>query len=172
VATVSELLKRNYFCYIIGMDKIVVLETFYNPIEANIVKARLLDSDVQCFLSDENSVTINPLYTQALGGVKLHVFERDVPLAKSILQEGGLENSFEEGTAEAPDQEREAFPVAEKSASDFICPDCGSSHVGYVQATKNRFNIFTTVVSLLLMVYPFRARQTHHCFDCGHEFDL
>ncbi|NQX42603.1 Putative signal transducing protein [Pedobacter steynii] len=154
------------------MDKIVVLETFYNPIEANIVKARLLDSDVQCFLSDENSVTINPLYTQALGGVKLHVFERDVLLAKSILQEEGLENSFEEEKEGLLVEEEGESPVAEQAASGFICPDCGSSHVGYVQATKNRFNIFTTVVSLLLMVYPFKARQTHHCFDCGHEFDM
>ena len=154
------------------MDKIVVLETFYNPIEANIVKARLLDSDIQCFLSDENSVTINPLYTQALGGVKLHVFEGDVPLAQSILQEGGLENSFEEGKEGLLAEEEVESPVTEQTVSGFICSSCGSSHVGYVQATKNRFNIFTTVVSLLLMVYPFKARQTHHCFDCGHEFDV
>lgn len=145
------------------MDKIVVLDTFYNPIEANIVKARLLDSGVQCFLSDENSITINPLYTQALGGVKLHVFERDVALAKSILEEEGLENSFQEEGQDAV--------ISEKSSSGFTCPNCGSSHVGYVQATKKRFNLLTIIVSFLLMVYPFKVRKTQHCFDCEHEFD-
>src|SRR5690349_14217064 len=108
------------------MDKIVVFETFYNPIEANIVKARLMDSGVQCILSDENTITINPLYTQALGGVKLHIFENDIPLVKSILQDENIQ---------LPHEDTE--PGAE------ICPNCGSNHVGYVQATKKRFSLLT-----------------------------
>lgn len=51
------------------MDKIVVFETFYNPIEANIVKARLMDSGVQCFLSDEKSNYHKPfIYSGAWWG--------------------------------------------------------------------------------------------------------
>lgn len=137
------------------MDKIVVFETFYNPIEANIVKSRLIDSGVQCFLSDENTITINPLYTQALGGVKLHLFERDAELARSILQ-------AEEG--EIPlTEEAEAATVA-------VCPGCGSANVGYVQATKKRFGILTMIVSLLFSIYPFHAKKTYHCFNCQNEF--
>ena len=68
------------------MDKIVVFETFYNPIEANIVKARLLDSGIQCFLSDEN-IGSQLGYNQAIGGVKLNLFEKDVETAKEILAE-------------------------------------------------------------------------------------
>jgi len=135
------------------MDKIVVFETFYNPIEANIVKARLMDSGVQCFLSDENTITINPLYTQALGGVKLHIFENDIPLVKSILQDENIQ---------LPHEDTE--PGAE------ICPNCGSNHVGYVQATKKRFSLLTMIVSFALMIYPFYAKKTHHCFDCEYEF--
>ena len=137
------------------MDKIIVFETFYNPIEANIVKSRLLDSGVQCFLSDENTITINPLYTQALGGVKLHLFEKDIELAKSILEDQDVQ-----------------IPLAEEAetATVAICPNCESSNVGYVQATKKRFGIFTMIVSLVLMVYPFHARKTYHCFNCEHEF--
>lgn len=137
------------------MDKIVVFETFYNPIEANIVKGRLIDSGVQCFLSDENTITINPLYTQALGGVKLHLFEKDVELARRILQSGEGEIPLTE--------EAEAATVA-------VCPSCGSANVGYVQATKKRFGILTMVVSFLLIIYPFHARKTYHCFKCQHEF--
>nr|WP_068891519.1 DUF2007 domain-containing protein [Pedobacter panaciterrae] len=135
------------------MDKIVVFKTFYNPIEANIVKSRLMDSGVQCFLSDENTITINPLYTQALGGVKLHVFERDIPLVKSILHDENIQ---------LPQEETE--PGAE------ICPNCGSSHVGYVQATKKRFSLLTMIISFALLIYPFYAKKTYHCFDCEYEF--
>ncbi len=141
------------------MSKIVVYETFYNPIEANIIKSKLLDSGVQCFLSDENTLTVNPLYNQALGGVKLHVFERDVPLVRSILNEGSEEGL--EDVEHAEDAER---------ISGITCPNCGSDNVGYVQATKERFGILTILVSLLLMVYPFRAKKVHHCFNCQHEF--
>lgn len=139
-----------------SMDKIVVFETFYNPMEANIVKARLLDAGIQCFLSDENTIVINPLYTQALGGIKLHLFENDVPFAKNILSEAH-EGQLEEHTA-----------VVEEGA--ILCPNCGSAEVGYVQATKKRFGFFTMLVSFLLMVYPFHAKKVHHCFHCRHEF--
>ena len=135
------------------MDKIVVFETFYNPIEANIVKARLMDSGVQCFLSDENTITINPLYTQALGGVKLHIFEKDIPLVKDIFQDENIQ-----------------LPQEETEAGVENCPNCGSNHVGYVQATKKRFNLLTMIVSFALMIYPFYAKKTHHCFDCEYEF--
>lgn len=147
------------------MDKIVVFETFYNPIEANIVKSRLMDAGIQCFLSDENTITINPLYTQALGGVKLHLFERDVEAAKNVLQDEGVQDALDQVVDEgfkADDQEAQSLKV---------CPNCGSPNVGYVQATKRRFGIFTVIVSFLLMIYPFSAKKTNHCFDCGYEFE-
>lgn len=135
------------------MDKIIVFETFYNPIEANIVKSRLIDSGIQCFLSDENMITVNPLYNQALGGVKLHLFEKDVPIAKHILQDEDVQ-----------------IPVEELEEATVICPNCESNHVGYVQATKDRFTVLSILISLLLMLYPFYAKKTHHCFNCQHEF--
>ncbi len=149
------------------MDKIVIFETYYNPIEASIVKERLIDSGIQCFLSDENTITVNPLYNQALGGVKLHLFEHDVEAAKSILQDEDIQIPLEAEVAEFADL---ADAVPEEMKTDEVCPRCGSHHVGYVQATKNRFGIFTVIISFLLMIYPFSAKKTHHCFNCEHEF--
>jgi len=57
-------------------DEIIVYRTFYNPIEANIIKAKLEDSGIPCFLTDENVATIQPLFNQAIGGVKLNVLRR------------------------------------------------------------------------------------------------
>ena len=68
-------------------DKIIVYSTYYNPIEANIIKARLEDSDIPCFLTDENMVTSYGLYNQAIGGVKLNVFEKDVERINALLAE-------------------------------------------------------------------------------------
>lgn len=33
-----------------------------------------------------------------------------------------------------------------------------------------RIAVFSMIISFLMMVYPFRMRKVHHCFDCGHEF--
>jgi DNA-directed RNA polymerase subunit M/transcription elongation factor TFIIS len=150
-----------------AMDKIVVFETYYNPIEANIVKERLIDSGIQCFLTDENIITINPLYTQALGGVKLHMFETDVSVAKGVLQDQDVQVMLAD---EVADFETDANSISAEMKTDEICPKCGSNHVGYVQATKKRFSVITMLFSLLLMIYPFNAKKIHHCFNCGNEF--
>ncbi len=134
-------------------DQIIVHSTYYNPIEANIVKGRLEASDIPCFLTDENVATIQPLYNQAIGGVKLNVFEKDVVRINELLAENDLINIAE-------------TPVKESA----VCESCGSTHVSYGQATKNRFNWWVAIVSILLMVYPFKVNKCYHCYDCGHEF--
>ena len=135
------------------MDKIIVFSSFYNPIEANIIKTRLLDAGVQCFLSDENAITVNPLYNQALGGVKLHIFEKDSDLATSILQDNDVALSLETLAQEAE-----------------ICPKCGSNHVGFVKSAKNTPGILTFLSLFFLMLYPFQTKKVYHCFNCQHEF--
>lgn len=139
-------------------DKIVVHSTYYNPIEANIIKARLEDSDIPCFLTDENVATINPLYNQAIGGVKLNVFERDVELINALLAENlpGL-----------PENEPDNIDTSEDK---ILCENCGSENVSWGQATKNRFSWWVTVLSFFFIVYPFKANQCYHCYNCGHEF--
>jgi len=134
-------------------DKIVIYRTFYNPIEANIVKARLEDSDIPCFLTDENVATIQPMYNQAIGGVKLNVFEKDINVINQLLAE---ENLME--VEEASNNEQ------------VVCEKCGSANVGFGQATKKRFSLWVAIVSILLFVYPFKVNKCYHCYGCGHEF--
>lgn len=147
------------------MDKIVLFETYYNPIEASIIKERLIANGIRCFLSDEHTITVNPLYNQALGGVKLHLFQGDVQSAKSILADEFVEIDIEEiGVTDSG----EHFPKV--ASVDQVCVNCGSRNVGYVHSTQRRFSIFTIIISFVLMVYPFKVRKTHHCFDCRCEF--
>jgi DNA-directed RNA polymerase subunit RPC12/RpoP len=141
-------------------DKTIVYRTFYNPIEANIVRARLEDGGFACFLADENISFIQPLYNQAVGGVKLIVFERDKATIDGFLSE---ENILENGAHSFPE---------EKTSGDveIICEKCGSRNVGLSQATNNRFSWWVTLLSFLLVIYPFKANKCYHCYDCGNEF--
>lgn len=66
--------------------KIIVLESFDTAVEANLAKIKLDAHGVPCFLTDENFTAIYPLRNNVFPGVRLHIFEQDIDLAKSILE--------------------------------------------------------------------------------------
>ena len=68
-------------------NKIVVYKTFENPMEANIVKGRLLAAGFECFLSGENAALVYPVFNTSISGVQLHVFEKDVHAIEQFLTE-------------------------------------------------------------------------------------
>jgi DNA-directed RNA polymerase subunit M/transcription elongation factor TFIIS len=137
-------------------DKIVVFQTFSDAIQANIVKGLLCSRGIECFLSDENIVTLNPLYNNAVGGVKLNVFEKDFNRISEILQ--------------AENQLPEAGPTEANQAMPITCPKCHSLNVSYGGSVERKFGYFDVLIPILLMIYPFSMRKVYHCFDCGNEF--
>lgn len=68
-------------------SKIVVYKTFENPMEANIVKTRLLDAGFNCFLTGENVALVYPVFNTSISGVQLHVFDGDVEAINQFLKE-------------------------------------------------------------------------------------
>lgn len=137
-------------------DKIITLKTFDNPALAHIIRARLEANDIPCFLADEHIIGLNPLYNQAIGGVKLKIFEKDYDKCMSLLAED------EDLISENENQSAETEETS--------CPVCNSANVGYGNATKKRFGILTMVVSFLTMSYPILNRKAWHCYNCGEEF--
>ncbi|HET6556165.1 MAG TPA: DUF2007 domain-containing protein [Prolixibacteraceae bacterium] len=135
-------------------EKIVVYQTFSDPINANIVKGLLDSHGIQCFLSDENIVTLNAFYSQAVGGVKLNVFEKDVQRINSILLSDVLETET---------------IVDDNTAKGFICPHCHSTNVAYGGSVKQKFSLWN-MLFVFFSLYPLVMRKAYHCFDCDHEF--
>lgn len=143
-------------------DKTVVYSTYYNPMEANIIKAKLEDSGFACYLADENFATLNPLYNQAIGGVKLIVFERDIEAINALLAE---DNSLVlESSDEITDEE-------ESEEGKTVCEKCGSTNVGYGMATNKKYSIWAIILAFLTLTTPVKANKCHHCYDCGYEFE-
>jgi hypothetical protein len=68
-------------------ERIITLQTFYDPVLAHIVRGRLEANGISCFVSDENTLVANPFYNQAIGGIKLNVFEHDLEKCRAILAE-------------------------------------------------------------------------------------
>jgi hypothetical protein len=67
----------------------IQLRSYDNYIYANIVLSMLQDSGINCHLKDEYTITIDPLLSPALGGIKLMVARSQVERALELLAATG-----------------------------------------------------------------------------------
>ncbi len=66
--------------------KFVQVTSFDNYVEAHIVMGNLQEENIACWLKDEYSVTIDPMLSNAIGGIKLMVAEPQAERAINILR--------------------------------------------------------------------------------------
>ncbi|HTA27083.1 MAG TPA: DUF2007 domain-containing protein [Bacteroidia bacterium] len=74
------------------MPTLVTILSLPYPQQVYIIKGRLESEGIECFIKDELTVQTNPVYSYAVGGVKLQVKEEDVEAATKILEEEGYLN--------------------------------------------------------------------------------
>lgn len=68
-------------------DKIVVFGSYSNSTDAYLIKGILSENNIPCFISNEISNILYPIFDSVVGGgITLHVFERDVEEAKKIIE--------------------------------------------------------------------------------------
>ena len=68
-------------------DEIITFRTYYNPMEAEIIRTKLEANGILSFIADESLGILYPVYNQGGGGIKLKVFARDVEKCEEILSE-------------------------------------------------------------------------------------
>lgn len=106
---------------------------------------RLQHYGISCFLRDEYTVTIDPLLSNAIGGIKLAVVTEDVEVAQKLLLQ------FDE----------EYLRSAE-------CPLCFANDIIIVpQAVAH--NYITTLIARLFSGYKTTTRNIYKCQQCGYE---
>lgn len=135
--------------------ELVTLQTFSNPIDAHMLKSKLESEDIQCFLADENMVTLNPLSNIGIGGIKLKIRREDAERALAIVNEN--KNS----------------PVTDENDNIIICPKCGSERIMTgIYSFKGLKGIISLVISMFFMIFPFYAKRVYQCTDCKKTFSL
>ena len=138
-----------------GEDKIITFESYYDPMLAHIVRSRLEANGIPCFLADENIIGANPLYNNAVGGIKLKVFEKDVERCREILaQEGDL-------------HEEDHVEIDGETDTYVICPFCASTNVSHIDDKENT----GFLNSLSNLVNPFHEQKNWHCNNCQQDFE-
>ncbi len=131
-------------------DKIVTLTTYYDAMEAEIIRGRLEANGIDCFIADGFIIGANPLYNQAVGGIKIKIFERDMEECLAILAE-----------------DVEVDPDVEETA----CPNCGSTNVFYGPAPISKNWMFLIPSILLFPIYPLFLEKSWHCKNCDARFE-
>lgn len=132
---------------------LITFKTFNNSIDAHILKVKLESEGIVCYLFDENTIGINPLYANALGGIKLKIDEVDFKLAAEVY----------ETIKETPFTTEEGIAIS--------CPRCNSSKLETGFNSTNGFGaILSGLASLLLMIFPLYRKSIYKCQECGCEF--
>ena len=126
----------------------IILETFDNYIDAHLMMGRLKEAGINCWLKDEQTATINPILTNAIGGIKLMIDENDIDQATEILN-----------------------ALKEIKKQSFACPHCGSHNIEYITTNRKPSNIVSSVITWMLGNYAVGVKQIWHCYDCDEEFE-
>jgi cytochrome c peroxidase len=136
-------------------DKIVTFESYYDPMLAHIVRTRLEDNGIQCFIADDTAFATHPLYNSTAGGIKVKVFEKDLERCREIL-------------ASDPElNEKEYQEVDDENNTFVVCPNCASTNI--VSITEDKGKGFFS--SLINMANPFHTQKNWHCNNCQTDFE-
>ena len=136
-------------------DKIITFESYYDPMLAHIVRSRLEANGISCFLADENIIGANPLYNNAVGGIKLKIFEKDIERCREILaKEGDL-------------HEEDHYELDNEDNTYVVCPFCASTNVSHINEEEEP----GMLDNLMNLANPFYSRNNWHCNTCQQDFE-
>jgi len=132
---------------------LVTLRTYRDPIDAELGRSQLESAGIPAFIFDRHLASIDWLYSNAIGGVKLKVDESDRDAALAILEEEHIED-----LAEIPESQ---YPATDGD----VCPKCRSSMV-----RASRVQRIAAALSLATGL-PFIAwRHRWICESCNYSW--
>jgi hypothetical protein len=126
---------------------------------AHIVRTRLEANGLPCYIADENIVGANPLYNQAIGGVKLKIFERDLIKCREILANEGDLHDYDHVEFDS------------ETNTCVLCPYCASTNVGNISENDGHDEKNTLFDSFINLLNPFYTQYNWHCFHCRRDFE-
>lgn len=134
--------------------------TFSLPQDAYMARSLLESRGIETNLADELTAQVYNLNSDAIGGVKLQVWEPDVEEGIQILKEGGyiIENK--------EDFQEPEILYADRRTDKKVCPYCKSRNIGY----KKNPDILAGIVYLILGAFFPIFRRSQVCFDCNKQW--
>lgn len=123
----------------------VTIRSFQNNFSAHLMLTKLRSAGIECFLKDEFTVTVDPILSNAVGGIKLIVRNEDEDEVRKILYD---------------------FDEAYRQTA--VCPRCGSKSIELVPK-QTTANIVTAILTWLFGSYAISAKNVYQCSSCKYE---
>ncbi len=132
---------------------LATVRLFDDPMQAHLARCLLENAGIQAFVHDEHIVSLNRLFSQAVGGVKLKVPVTEKSAALQVLA----------------DADERPFTDAEDHA--IACPRCHGTRLSRGLAMQpNARGWAHMALAFVFMAYPLSLSHRFKCKDCGHTF--
>ncbi len=122
-----------------------IIKTFDNYFSANIIYTKLLDAGIKCYLKDENTATIYPIFNNSIGGIKLLVHISDADEATDLLMH------FED-----------------EYLQTIHCPVCNENEIIAITSIKKN-DIITRFFTKLFSTTQIMEERYYQCQHCLYE---
>lgn len=123
----------------------VVLKRFDNYFSAHILHTRLAEHGLESYVIDENTVTITPYFSNAIGNIKVVVAEHDAAEARALLEQFDKE-----------------------ALEHTLCPKCGARKF-IIVPSKKPGNFLASLFTWAFSNLAISAENVYHCTGCGYE---
>lgn len=133
-------------------EEFVLIGRFQYSSEAQIIKGKLEFEGIKVYVRDIVTIDANPIYSNAIGGVKLFVNSDDEAKAHSILSSIS-QYSFDENN------------------KLIKCPKCGSQTAEMYTSIRDVKSLLSFLFSMFFVVLPFHTTYKYKCENCKHEFN-
>src|SRR6218665_3737447 len=124
--------------------KFVPLRSYDNYVPAHIDMGLLKEEGIESWLKDEHSVTINPVLTNAVGGIKLMVDALQAEQADKILT-----------------QRQQEWQT---------CPNCGSREFLSKEMISEPSSWLESILVFFFGKSFLGKENVYYCLGCNHEF--
>lgn len=124
---------------------LVKVRTFDSSFLANITLTKLQSCGIDCYLFDENTVSMNPILGNVIGGIKLMVKEEDIEETTQLLQQ-----------------------FDEEYVKSVVCPACGRSEIRFV-SKPGATNFITAILTWSFSSFALAPQSIYQCGHCKFE---
>ena len=123
------------------------IRSYDNYITANLQLNLLKEHGFSCYLQDENTITIDPLLSPAIGGMKLMVAEQEAEAASQLLDS-----------------------TEEDYLKTVACPACHQTGLEKITHVENAAGFWQQLKNKLISGSATRLTTCFHCKNCGQQF--
>ena len=124
------------------------IATFENPIDAHLLRVELENAGFTVYIADENLIGVQPLFSNAIGGVKVQVPTEQKDDAILLINN-----------------------LAEENKKDARCPQCESTKIQFnFKSSRSGKSLLSHFIALLTFTHPLYVSRVNRCLDCNFEF--